>query len=179
MELASQPHANDLTFDELRSTLRKFAADRDWNKYHTPRNLVMALVGEVGELAECFQWKGEVHQGLPEFSDDERTHVAEELSDLRSLERSSKMHASIQLIWSEGQRPSTLTTKLNKDRPAHQMLRHDTNRQHKASQGRLHCFSTTSSPALQISSESGAPRLCRGLPPPPAVTVMMVLHWLP
>ena len=30
----------------------KFAAERDWNKYHTPRNLLLALVGEVGELSE-------------------------------------------------------------------------------------------------------------------------------
>ena len=42
----------------------------------------MALVGEVGELAECFQWKGEVARGLPEFSGSERTHVGEELADV-------------------------------------------------------------------------------------------------
>lgn len=39
----------------IRDELRVFAADRDWNQYHTPRNLVLALVGEVGELAEIFQ----------------------------------------------------------------------------------------------------------------------------
>ena len=42
---------------------------------------MLALVGEVGELSEIFQWKGEVTPGLPEFSEHERTHVGEELSD--------------------------------------------------------------------------------------------------
>ncbi len=42
----------------------------------------MALVGEVGELAEIFQWKGEVAPGLPEFTRHEREHVAEEISDV-------------------------------------------------------------------------------------------------
>ena len=42
----------------------------------------MALVGEVGELAECFQWKGEVARGLPAFSESEKIHVGEELADV-------------------------------------------------------------------------------------------------
>ncbi|WP_432984267.1 nucleotide pyrophosphohydrolase [Dactylosporangium sp. CA-233914] len=36
--------------------LRHFAQERDWPQYHTPRNLLLALVGEVGELAELYQW---------------------------------------------------------------------------------------------------------------------------
>jgi NTP pyrophosphatase (non-canonical NTP hydrolase) len=36
--------------------LRSFAAERDWEQFHTPKNLIMALTGEVGELAELFQW---------------------------------------------------------------------------------------------------------------------------
>lgn len=46
------------------------------------RNLLLALVGETGELAECFQWKGEVAPGLPGFTSQERRHVGEELSDV-------------------------------------------------------------------------------------------------
>lgn len=41
----------------------------------------ISLAGEVGELSECFQWKGEVTNGLPELSSEEKTHVGEELSD--------------------------------------------------------------------------------------------------
>lgn len=41
-----------------------------------------AQVGEVGELSEIFQWKGEVPKGLPGWKEEERTHVGEELSDV-------------------------------------------------------------------------------------------------
>lgn len=40
-------------------------AEREWEQFHTPRNLALALTGEVGELCEIFQWKGEVEPGLP------------------------------------------------------------------------------------------------------------------
>ena len=42
--------------EDLRDALRRFAAARDWDEYHTPKNLVMALSGEVGELTDLFQW---------------------------------------------------------------------------------------------------------------------------
>ena len=41
---------------DLQRELRDFAAERDWEQFQTPKNLVMALVGEVGELTELFQW---------------------------------------------------------------------------------------------------------------------------
>lgn len=41
-----------------------------------------AQVGEVGELSECFQWKGEVQKGLEGFSDEEKIHVGEEMVDV-------------------------------------------------------------------------------------------------
>ena len=44
----------DLT--ELRDALRRFAAERDWRRYHTPKNLAMALIVEAAELVEHFQW---------------------------------------------------------------------------------------------------------------------------
>lgn len=39
--------------------LRRFAEDRDWTQFHSPKNLAMALTGEVGELVEIFQWMPE------------------------------------------------------------------------------------------------------------------------
>ncbi|XVQ08548.1 nucleotide pyrophosphohydrolase [Spirillospora sp. CA-255316] len=42
--------------DELATRLRAFAAERDWEQFHTPKNLAMALAGEVGELVAEFQW---------------------------------------------------------------------------------------------------------------------------
>ncbi len=44
---------------ELAEVLSAFAEDRDWMQYHSPKNLVMALSGEVGELSEIFQWMTE------------------------------------------------------------------------------------------------------------------------
>jgi dCTP diphosphatase len=41
---------------QLRQKLRQFAADRDWEQFHTPKNLAIALSVEVGELLEHFQW---------------------------------------------------------------------------------------------------------------------------
>lgn len=42
--------------DELRTSIRDFALRRDWEKFHTPKNLAMAICGEAGELAAEFQW---------------------------------------------------------------------------------------------------------------------------
>ncbi len=44
---------------ELRDTLRKFVAERDWDQFHSPKNLAMALSVEVSELMEHFQWLSE------------------------------------------------------------------------------------------------------------------------
>jgi dCTP diphosphatase len=41
----------------VQDDLRAFAQERDWEQFHTPRNLLLALVGEVGELAEIYQWR--------------------------------------------------------------------------------------------------------------------------
>lgn len=45
--------------DALARALEQFAAERDWGRFHSPKNLVMALTGEVGELTELFQWTTE------------------------------------------------------------------------------------------------------------------------
>jgi dCTP diphosphatase len=41
---------------ELRDAMREFADARDWARFHDPKSLVLALIGEVGELAELLQW---------------------------------------------------------------------------------------------------------------------------
>lgn len=48
------PTITDL--DALKLRLRAFAAERDWQPYHTPKNLAMALIVEAAELVEQFQW---------------------------------------------------------------------------------------------------------------------------
>ncbi|XRB16939.1 dCTP pyrophosphatase 1 [Pseudoscourfieldia marina] len=73
-----------VSLETVRATVDSFAAERGWHKFHTPRNLMLALVGEIGELAEIFQWKGDdgAAPNLPAFTDEERKHVGEELSDV-------------------------------------------------------------------------------------------------
>ena len=41
---------------ELRRAIRDFVDERDWRQFHDPKSLILALVGEVGELAELYQW---------------------------------------------------------------------------------------------------------------------------
>jgi NTP pyrophosphatase (non-canonical NTP hydrolase) len=47
---------SDSRLDELRERVRRFAAERDWEQFHSPKNLAMALSVEVAELVEHFQW---------------------------------------------------------------------------------------------------------------------------
>eukprot|EP00937_MAST-01D_sp_MAST-1D-sp2_P001190 g1190.t1 len=74
--------SSGVTLVELRDRSREFAAQRNWEQFHTPRNLALAMVGEVGELCECFQWKGEVKPGLEGWSEKEKVHLGEEMSDV-------------------------------------------------------------------------------------------------
>ncbi|KAK4341494.1 hypothetical protein RND71_039995 [Anisodus tanguticus] len=71
-----------VNLEELKNKMADFAEERDWDLFHTPRNLLLALVGEVGELSEIFQWKGEVPRGLPDWEEKEKQHLGEELSDV-------------------------------------------------------------------------------------------------
>ncbi|RMR04826.1 nucleotide pyrophosphohydrolase [Pseudomonas syringae group genomosp. 7] len=41
---------------QLAAALQRFTDDRDWQQFHSPKNLILALTGEVGELCEIFQW---------------------------------------------------------------------------------------------------------------------------
>lgn len=45
-----------MTLRALQESLRLFAEERDWEQFHSPRNLILALCGEAGELAELVQW---------------------------------------------------------------------------------------------------------------------------
>ena len=66
--------------DTLIQELRTFAAERDWQKYHSPKNLSMALAVEVAELVEHFQWLTE-EQSLA-LSEEKLAAVREEIGDV-------------------------------------------------------------------------------------------------
>jgi len=69
---------NDL--DEIKEKLRQFAMARDWDQFHSPKNLSMALAGEVGELIELFQWLTEEQSN--NLSREQRGAVEEEVADV-------------------------------------------------------------------------------------------------
>ncbi|KAK5865689.1 hypothetical protein PBY51_019938 [Eleginops maclovinus] len=70
------------TIEDIRRMQAEFTDERDWNQFHQPRNLLLAMVGEVGEVSELFQWRGEVAEGLPDWTESEREQLAQELSDV-------------------------------------------------------------------------------------------------
>lgn len=66
--------------DELIKKIKKFRQERDWDQYHSPKNLAIALVVEAGELAEHFQWLTEEQSGnLPLYK---LSEVQEEVGDV-------------------------------------------------------------------------------------------------
>lgn len=72
---------SDDTLEGLARRLRTFAEERDWGRFHSPKNLAMALTGEVGELVEHFQWCTE-EQSAQIMASDRADDVTDELADV-------------------------------------------------------------------------------------------------
>lgn len=71
-----------VSIKELQNQLNEFYKEREWAQFHSPKNLVMALTGEVGELSEIFQWLSE-EQSKNIINDESKAQsVKEELSDI-------------------------------------------------------------------------------------------------
>jgi NTP pyrophosphatase (non-canonical NTP hydrolase) len=68
------------SLDNLNRRLLTFARERDWEQFHTPKNLSMALAGECGELLEHFQWLTESQSAC--LAADKKTAVSHELADI-------------------------------------------------------------------------------------------------
>jgi dCTP diphosphatase len=71
----------DDTFRQLQAVLREFAVERDWEQFHLPKNLVIALLAEAGELAEPFQWLT-AEQADEIMRSPRATDVEDELADV-------------------------------------------------------------------------------------------------
>jgi NTP pyrophosphatase (non-canonical NTP hydrolase) len=67
---------------QLQQTLQHFADLRDWNQYHTPKNLAMALAGECGELLEIFQWLTPEQSAGKQLGPINRQAVRDEIADI-------------------------------------------------------------------------------------------------
>ena len=68
--------------DSLIKKLREFSKDRDWEQFHSPKNLIMALTSEVGELSDIFQWLSEEQSKLENMHPKDLEKAKEELADV-------------------------------------------------------------------------------------------------
>ena len=66
--------------EEIRNKLRKFADERDWNQFHSPKNLAIALSVEVSEVLEILQWLTE--EQSRNLSEETLVELADELGDV-------------------------------------------------------------------------------------------------
>jgi dCTP diphosphatase len=77
-----ESRTNSSQIEVLTIEFRQFVDSRDWGQFHSPRNLVLALVGEVGELAAEFQWTDDVEVPGMLADDGFRKSVGSELADV-------------------------------------------------------------------------------------------------
>ncbi|MUM77089.1 nucleotide pyrophosphohydrolase [Pseudodesulfovibrio sp. F-1] len=68
------------SLNDLKEKMRRFVVERDWQRHQSPKNLVMALTGEVGELVEHFQWMAEDESR--EIDGERKRAVAREMADV-------------------------------------------------------------------------------------------------
>ena len=67
--------------EELKLAMQAFAAERDWEQFHSPKNLAMAMSVEVAELLEHFQWLTEAQSA--DLDEATRAAVADEIADVQ------------------------------------------------------------------------------------------------
>ncbi len=84
------PHMQETSIDSLdtlKSRIREFAFSRQWERYHTPKNLAMALIVEAAELVERFQWLSPEESAAldPERHEQVRQEIADVLIYLTRL----------------------------------------------------------------------------------------------
>ena len=85
------------TVAALKADIRRFAGDRGWDPYHTPKNLVMALASEVGELCDEFRWLTPDESRAVAADPAKRTAVADELADVANIVLLLSEHTGIDL----------------------------------------------------------------------------------
>ncbi|MDI6782401.1 MAG: nucleotide pyrophosphohydrolase [bacterium] len=73
---------NQLTFEELKALIQQFIDDRDWQKYHNPKNLSMSISIESAELMEIFQWLTIDESIALKDNRAKFEHIKEEIADI-------------------------------------------------------------------------------------------------
>ena len=69
-----------MDLDKYKAKIKEFANDRDWDQFHDPKNLSMALSAEIGELLDIFQWL--TSEQSKNLSDQDLKLAKEELGDI-------------------------------------------------------------------------------------------------
>jgi len=69
-------------FDNLDGLIEQFSLDRDWDQFHTPKNLLIALVAEMGELSEVVLWKSDNDIENYLVSSEGKEKISEEIADV-------------------------------------------------------------------------------------------------
>lgn len=81
MTLMSKKDSNTV-IEELRLKLSEFVRERDWERFHNPKNIAESICIEAGELMEVFQWKSEQEVANWRLEQEKKEKVAEELADV-------------------------------------------------------------------------------------------------
>lgn len=69
-----------MDLEHIQSVIKNFSKQRDWDKFHNPKNLAMALSVETAELVEIFQWLDE--KQAENLDSNKRAHLKEEVADI-------------------------------------------------------------------------------------------------
>ncbi|MFO7967150.1 MAG: nucleotide pyrophosphohydrolase [Archaeoglobaceae archaeon] len=73
---------SNTVIQELKQRLREFVRERDWEKFHNPKNIAESICIEAGELMDVFQWKSEQEVANWVLEQEKKERVAEELADV-------------------------------------------------------------------------------------------------
>lgn len=69
-----------MTLNDLKDQILKFAAERDWDQFHSPKNLAMSVASEAGELLEVFQWLTE--EQSKHLTPEQKQAASDEIADV-------------------------------------------------------------------------------------------------
>lgn len=84
-----------MNMDKIQKIIKDFSKQRDWDKFHNPKNLAMALSVEASELVEIFQWLD--FEQAANLSEDKKVHTKQEIADIAVYLIRMCMHFDIDL----------------------------------------------------------------------------------
>jgi|SRR3989344_3381707 len=68
--------------ENIKQKIKEFNIERDWDQYHNPKDVILALVSEVGELAECYRWLNEDEIANVYSDPIKKKKIEEEIADI-------------------------------------------------------------------------------------------------